>query len=387
MIDRILMHSLMETMSYFPVVGIIGPRQVGKTTLAKQLIANTHKDSIYLDLENPRDTSRLADPVLFFERNIDRCVVLDEIQRMPELFPILRSMVDMKREPARFIILGSASPELIRDSSESLAGRIVYEELTPFNVTEIGRVADIFQHWISGGFPSSLLANSNFIRSKWRSNFIKTYIERDLPMLGLDVNRNLLQRFWIMLAHMHGNLLNMTSLSKSLTVTATTVKRYISFMESAFLIRLMQPYSANVKKRLVKSPKVYIRDSGILHQLLAINDFDELESNPILGNSWEGYAIEQIIQRIDENLKPYFYRTQEGAECDLVLVKGGVVAFAIEIKYTSAPKITKGMRISFEDLGTNNNFVITPNGDDFLLAENVRTCNLETFLCQYLLKL
>lgn len=384
MIHRSITSVLLEVIEYFPVLGIVGPRQVGKTTLAKYLIEKLEKDSIYLDLENPRDAARLEDPVLFFERNIDRCVVLDEIQRMPELFPILRSMIDLKREPGRYIILGSASPELIRDSSESLAGRIAYEELTPFNILEINQQYDMQMHWLDGGFPPALLASKSLVRKKWLNNFIKTYIERDLPMLGLDINVNTLQRFWTMLAHMHGNLLNMTSLSKSLAVTSTTVKRYISFMENAFLVRLLQPYSVNVKKRLVKSPKVFIRDTGILHSLLAINDFDALEANPILGNSWEGYAIEQILQRCDDDTQGYFYRTHEGTECDLVLVRGGKPAFALEIKYTSAPKITKGMRIAFTDLGTDHNFILTPNGHDFSLAEDVRTCNIETFISHYL---
>lgn len=384
MIDRVLLNTLTEVISYFPVLGIVGPRQVGKTTLSKQLIGRIEKETIYLDLENPRDAARLFDPVLFFERNIDRCVVLDEIQRMPELFPVLRSMVDLKRVPARFILLGSASPELIRDSSESLAGRIAYEELTPFNLMEVSSKYDIEKHWLRGGFPPALLVSSDFISNKWLSNFIRTYIERDLPMLGLDVNVNLLQRFWTMLAHLHGNLLNMSALSKSLAVTSTTVKRYVSFMESAFLVRLLQPFSTNVKKRLVKSPKVYIRDTGILHRLLAIDNFEILESNPILGNSWEGYVIEQILQLCNDDIKGFFYRTHEGAECDLVLVRGGKPLYAIEIKYTSAPKITKGMRISFDDLNAWRNFVITPNGADFLLAEDVRSCSIDTFLKNYL---
>ncbi len=240
------------------------------------------------------------------------------------------------------------------------------------------------KHWLHGGFPPALLASSNFISKKWLNNFILTYIERDLPMLGLDINVTLLQRFWTMMAFMHGNLLNMTNLSKSLGVTSTTIKRYISFMENAFLVRLLQPYSVNVKKRLVKSPKIYIRDTGILHQLLAITDFDTLECNPILGNSWEGYAIEQILQLCDDDTKGFFYRTHEGTECDLVLVRGGKPLYAIEIKYTASPKISKGMRISFDDLNTPKNFVLTPNGDDFLLAEDVRTCSIDRFLADYI---
>lgn len=384
MIERQKLTTTLEIVRNFPVLGIVGPRQVGKTTLSKQLMNEIDKESIYIDLENPRDLARMADPVLFFERNLERCVILDEIQRMPELFPILRSMVDLKRISGRFIILGSASPELIRDSSESLAGRIAYEELSPLNLTEIKNSYSMEKHWLQGGFPPALLASSNFISKKWLNNFIITYIERDLPMLGLDVNVNLLQRFWTMIAFMHGNLLNMTTLSKSLGVTSTTIKRYVSFMENAFLVRLLQPYSVNVKKRLVKSPKIYIRDTGILHQLLAIDNFDTLECNPIMGNSWEGYAIEQILQQCDDDTKGFFYRTHEGSECDLVLVRGGKPLYAIEIKYTASPKISKGMRISFDDLNTPNNFVVTPNGDDYLLSEDVHTCSIDTFLTNYL---
>lgn len=384
MILRFITDSLQETISYFAVTGIVGPRQVGKTTLVKYLLKHLEKEAIYLDIENPKDQAKLADPVLFFERNQDKCVVLDEIQRMPELFPILRSMVDLNKIPARFIILGSASPDLIRDSSESLAGRIAYEELTPFNISEITDYKDIFHHWFSGGFPDAFLAPNDKIRKKWLSNFIQTYIERDLPMLGLDINRNVLRRFWTMIAHIHGNVLNMNNLGKSLEISSTNIKKYLAFLEDAFLIRQLYPFSANVKKRLVKSPKVYIRDSGILHRLLDIPDFNFLESNPILGASWEGYVIEQIIQKIDIDTQSFFYRTHDGAECDLVLVKGGVTLMAIEIKYTSSPKSTKGMKQAFKDIDAKMNYIITPNTDDYLMQENIRVCSLHIFMTKYI---
>ena len=384
MILRNITKSIKETLDYFPVAGIIGPRQVGKTTLAKYLIKQLNKETLYLDIENPKDQAKLTDPVLFFERNKDKCVVLDEIQRMPELFPILRSMVDINKVPARFIILGSASPELIRDFSESLAGRIAYEELAPFNITETVGQKDIFHHWISGGFPDAFLAPSDKIRNKWLSNFIQTYIERDLPILGLDIKHNILRRFWTMLAHIHGNIINMNNLGKSLEISSTTIKKYLVFLENAFLIRQLYPYAANVKKRLVKSPKIYLRDSGILHSLLDIPDFDSLESNPMLGASWEGFVIEQIAQKINTTTQSYFYRTHEGAECDLVLTRGGKILVAIEIKYTSSPKITKGMKNAFDDVGAKNNYIITPNTDNYLIAENIRVCNLNTFMKEYI---
>ena len=382
MIKRHITNSLLESLSYFPVVGIIGPRQVGKTTLSKYISKIIEKESIYVDLENPRDIVKLTDPVIFFENNINKCIILDEIQLMPELFSILRSMVDMKREPARFIILGSASPKLIRSSSESLAGRIAYEELTPFNILEVQ--SDIFNHWFSGGFPNAFLSPNNSIRHKWLNNFIQTYVERDLPMLGLNINRNTIRKLWVMLAHMHGNVINMSNIAKSLELSSTTIKKYLSFLEGAFLIRLLYPYSSNTKKRLVKSPKIYIRDTGILHFLLSIPDFNSLESTPIIGASWEGYAIEQIIQRLHTDTQYYFYRTQDGSECDMIITKSTKPIMSIEIKYTAAPKITKGTKIAFESINSTRNYVITPNTDEYMLHENINVCNLKTFLRKYL---
>ena len=384
MIERQIIPELLDSMSYFPVLGLVGPRQVGKTTLAKYVSDKVGKESVYIDLENPRDIAKLSDPNLFFELNEDKCVILDEIQRQPELFVILRSMVDRNRIPGRFLILGSASPELIRDSSESLAGRIAYEELAPFNLMEIISTGDLIHHWISGGFPNAYLAPNKRLQKKWLQNFIKTYIERDLPMLGLKIDTTIIRKLWTMTAHLQGNLLNLEALGKSLALTAPTIKRYLSFLEEAFLIRQLHPFSINIKKRLVKSPKIYVRDSGILHHLLGIDDFESLTSNPIIGHSWEGYVIEQIYQLVRQDYDLFFYRTTQGAECDLVLVKSGIPHYGIEIKYTSAPKLTKGNRIAFEDLKTKKNFVITPNSDDFLITENIRACSIQTFLDKYL---
>lgn len=383
MIDRFETDNLIEMIGFFPVIGIVGPRQVGKTTIAKQISSALKKDTLYIDLENPRDQAKLTDPVLFFEGKENVCVILDEIQRVPSLFPVLRSMVDLHRVPARFILLGSASPELIRDASESLAGRIAYKELTPFNLTEIGN--DEWQkHWLRGGFPSAFLAPSDKLCFKWQFNFIQTYIERDLPLLGFGIDRNVIRKLWTMIAHIHGNILNMSTIARSLELDSKTIKRYLSFLEEAFLIRQLKPYSVNIKKRLIKSPKIYVRDSGILHQILGVQSFGDLEGNPVLGNSWEGYAIEQIIQRMSEDINPYFYRTHEGAECDLILEKGGKPLFSIEIKYSSSPKLSKGNKQSFADLGTTKNFIITPNTDDYVIAENIRVCNLHDFISNYL---
>ncbi|MEQ9290606.1 MAG: ATP-binding protein [Cyclobacteriaceae bacterium] len=385
MIDRLETENLKSLLGYFPVLGIVGPRQVGKTTLSKSLASVLQKEVIYIDLENPADLSKLSDPVLFYESNKEKCLLLDEVQRAPEQFPILRSMVDQNRVPARFIVLGSASPELLRNSSESLAGRIAYVELTPFNLLEIVSVNPDYKiHWFRGGFPDAYLSPNDNILNSWHSNFVKTYIERDLPQLGLNINSVLLRKLWTMVAYTHGNVLNLSTLGRSLDLTSNTVKRYLSFLESAFLIRLLQPFAPNLKKRLVKSPKIYIRDSGILHYLLSIHSFSTLESNPALGNSWEGYVIEQILQRTTQSLEGYYYRTQQGAECDLVLTRSGKPVIGIEIKYSSAPKPTKGVFQAFEDLGTKENYIITPNTDDYLVRSDIRVCSLITFMQVYL---
>ncbi len=384
MVNRLKTSDLLETLNSFPVLAIVGPRQVGKTTLAKYLSQKNTKDSVYIDLENQSDIAKLSDPILFFENNENRCVILDEIQRVPELFPTLRSIIDKNRVPGRFLILGSASPHAIRNSSESLAGRIAYEELTPFSIMGINAINSQDFHWLGGGFPDAFLAKLPSTRNKWLKNFIQTYVERDLPMLGLDINRTVIRKFWTMLAHLNGQLLNMATLGKSLELTSTTIKRYISFLEEAFLIRQLQPYYVNIKKRLVKSPKVYIRDSGILHNLLGITNFSNLEGNPILGYSWEGYVIEQICQLLPDGYEPYFYRTHQGAECDLIITKNSLPHYGIEIKYTSSPKVTKGLRQSLEDVGTKKNYIITPKTDDYMITRDIRVCSLQTFLSSYL---
>ena len=382
MIIRKIEPELLQTINYFPVAGIIGPRQVGKTTLAKKIRKLISKESIYIDLENPRDLTRLSDVNIFFETNSDKCVIIDEIQLMPELFSVLRSMVDMHRAPARFIILGSASPALIRQSAQSLAGRIAYIELTGFNLTELQKNS-LNKHWLRGGFPDAFSAPDNSIWKQWLDSFIKTYIERDLPMLGLNINVRTLRNLWLMVAHSHGSVVNYSNISKSLELSSTTIKKYLDFLENAFLVRQLQPFHVNLKKRLIKAPKLFVRDTGILHNLLNITNAEELDGNPIKGNSWEGYVIEQILQVISTNYHACFYRTHQGAECDFVLTKSSKPFYAIEIKYSAAPKLTKGNIISFDDISAKYNFVITPDTDDYLIAENIRVCSLRTFLEKY----
>lgn len=386
MIARLGTKELVEILEYFPVLGITGPRQVGKTTLSKKLAGEIEKEVIYLDMENPTDLSKLSEPALYFEKNEDACIIIDEVQRVPELFPILRSLIDKKRIPARFILTGSASPELIRDSSESLAGRIAYKELTAFNYIEICNHQLSGLHWFRGGFPLSFLAPSDRISISWINNFIQTYIERDLPLLGLQAAPTFLRNLWLMLAHIHGNVLNMELLSKSLEVTGPTIKKYIHFLSEAYLIRILPPFHINIKKRIVKSPKIYIRDTGILHQLLGISTYDMLEGHPMKGNSWEGYVIEQLSLHVQSKYDMYFYRTHQGAECDLVLTIANKPDIAVEIKYTSAPRVGRGLRTSIEDLGTKKNFIICLCEEEYPISENIIACNMETFIDKYLIK-
>ena len=386
MITRTRLKEIAESLEYFPVVGIIGPRQVGKTTIAKEISKIIKKETIYIDLENPRDIAKLHDPVLYFEDNIDKCIILDEIQNTPYLFSVLRSMVDLKREPCRFIILGSAIPELIRDSAESLSGRIAYIELSPFNLTEVYKPKQkiVDKLWLNGGFPDAFLMNNQKFTEQWHYNYIKTYIERDLPNLGLKTDKNILIKLLQMLSHIHGDIINYNNLSKSLGLSSNTVKKYVSFFESAFIVRLLQPFHTNMKKRIIKSPKIYIRDTGILHYLQNINDKEDLYGNPLIGNSWEGFVIEQIIEILPNKYQVYFYRTHDGSECDLVIAKSQKPVASIEIKYSSAPKLTKGILFAFDDLNSKNNFVVTPDSDDYLLKKNIRVCNVYDFLTKYL---
>lgn len=377
---------LIDCLMEFPVLALIGPRQVGKTTLAKTLMSHLDKKSVYLDLENPKDLAKIQDPVFYFEQHKDQCVILDEVQHAPDLFSVLRSMVDEYRVPSRFIILGSASPSLIQKSSETLAGRIVFEEISPLTIYETQAQIAMSEHFFRGGFPEPLFLKTDRIRNLWQQNFIRTYLERDLPLLGLNVNPSIIRKLWVMLAHSHGQILNVSALARSLGLSVNTINRYLSFLEGAFLIRLLQPYSVNIKKRLVKTPKVYIRDTGILHQLLGIESPEDLWSHPVLGSSWESFAIEQIVQLLPPNYTPYFYRTHEGAELDLVVEKGGKIAFTCEFKYSSTASVQKGSYYSIEDLGSTENYLISFSGDNFQLNKSFATYNLEDFITEKMSK-
>lgn len=388
MIKRNLHTRILKLLEHFPSVAILGPRQIGKTTLAKSLISDITKEIVYLDLELPQDVNRLSNPQVFFESNRDKCLIIDEIQRVPDLFPVIRAVIDQHRVPGRFIVLGSASPELLKQSSETLAGRVVYTELTNLLINEIESINTPNCLWIKGGFPEPFLMTDQILLNEWYQSFIRTYIERDLPLLGLRSDPSVLNRLLNMLAHNQGMLLNLANLAKSLGVSSPTVSRYINFLESAFIVRLLQPWYANVKKRLVRSPKAYLRDSGILHHIYNIQDFNTLLGHPLLGYSWEGFVIEQIINTSSPGISFNFYRTVEGAECDLILSNGLKILACIEIKFTDAPKTTKSFTTAIQDLQSQNNFIVVPNcPEPYRLKENVMVCNPIQFLREYLVKL
>lgn len=384
MIARKIQNNVLESIKYFPVVGIIGPRQVGKTTLVKQLIKHINKTVIYLDLELHSDLFKLQEPEFFLSQQAGKLVIIDEIQIKKDLFPLLRALVDRTREPGQFVILGSASPDLIRDSSESLAGRISYHQLHPFNISEIPEKLSTLDLWMKGGFPDALLAPNSELMRKWMSNFIDTYLNRDLRQLGLKTSSQTIWKLWHMLAHINGQVLNTSNLAKSLEVTSPSVQRYIDFLEEAFLVKTLQPYSWNINKRLVKSPKIYLTDTGILHQLLGINDINELMGHPAIGNSWEAFVINQILSTKKPSLDIGFFRTHQGAEVDVVIAKGLKVLACAEIKYSNNPKISKGNIQAFKDLNAPVNFVITPSSANFYLKENIMVTSVKHFIIEIL---
>lgn len=383
-INRHITPLLLEYLTIFPVVGIIGPRQIGKTTLAKNLKKN--RSIHYLDLESAADRQKLSDPVIYLQNHSDKLIILDEIQQMPELMTALRGIIDTERKVGRFIVLGSASPTLIKKSADSLAGRIGYIELGSLMLSEVGN-ENQNKLWHRGGFPLSYLAHTERASMIWRKNFIKTYIEKDLALLGLNAEPKTIEKFWRMLASLHGNLWNAESIGRSMGLTHPTINRYLSLMEGAFLIRTLQPYYVNISKRLVKSPKIYIRDSGILHAFKDILHEKNLLDDLQVGASWEGFVIEQIIEEMNHKLidaKAYFYRTQQGAECDLIIEHNNVVKAAIEIKLSSAPQISKGYRITLADTNANKAFVIAKTTESYKIDDQITVTNLHTFLKEYL---
>ncbi|MDR7129906.1 putative AAA+ superfamily ATPase [Algoriphagus sp. 4150] len=384
MIERDLTHKLQELMQDFPAIAILGPRQVGKTTLAQELVKNIDPQSIYLDLESPSDRSKLAEPEQYFDLHEGRLIILDEIQRMPDLFPLLRGVIDRRRKKGllacQFLILGSASLDLIRQSSESLAGRIAYEELSGFNVLEVDSMeGHVEKLWLRGGFPDSLLARTDKSSMTWRGNFITTYLERDISQIAQFVPANRLRRLWTMLAHQQGQLINLSKLGASLDLTSPTVKSYVEMLEDLLLIRSLRPWLVNVGKRLVKSPKIYIRDSGVTHALLNLTNLDDLLGHPVVGGSWEGFIIENIISVLPKGAEYGFYRTAAGAELDFVISLGGKI-WAIEIKRTLSPKLSKGFLNAVEDISADHRYFIYAGKDEFPLGGNTLAIGLAGFM-------
>ena len=366
MIARPSLHAAMTAaLKRSRVVALLGPRQSGKTTLARLLVPVSSAN--YFDLEDPVSLARLSEPMTAL-RDLTGTVVIDEIQRMPELFPVLRVLADRSPLPARFLILGSASPELLRQTSESLAGRMEVIAVSGLSLTEVGESAQS-QHWLRGGFPLSFLAESDSDSFIWRKNFIQAVLERDIPQLGSGVSALAMQRFWAMLAHFHGQIWNAAELARSMGVNESTARRYLDLLEGVFMVRRLQPWHENMKKRQVKSPKIYFRDSGLLHQLLGIQTGSDLQLHPRLGASWEGYVLEEILksQQPDD---AWFWATHAGAELDLLMMQRGF-RIGVEIKRMDAPRLTASMRIAVDELKLDRLLVVYPGDRRYALAERV----------------
>lgn len=370
MISRRILPNIEKALVQFPAVALLGPRQAGKTTLARS-VGSSHVNSLYLDLERPSDLAKLADPELFLSRHADQLVVLDEIQRQPDLFPVLRALIDENRRPGRFLLLGSASPQLLRQTSESLAGRISFHELAPFDVSEIKpKKADVGVFWLRGGYPLSWLAESDEASLAWRESFIITHLERDIPAFGIRIPGPTLHRFWRMLAHLHGQMWNASRLASGFGVSAPTVQHYLEILEATYMVRRLPPLHVNLGKRLVKSPKIYLRDSGLLHALLGIRSLDELAGHPVVGPSWEGWVLEQIAQLLSPQWRLSFYRTATGAEMDVVAERGER-RIGFEIKLSSAPSLSKGFWSAMKDLQLEQAYVVAPVETSYPIAEKV----------------
>lgn len=385
MIARDLTETLLSRLAHSPAVALLGSRQVGKTTLAMSLDAG--KPSHYIDLERPSDLAKLADPELYLTSHENELVILDEVQRLPDLFPVLRSLIDERRrkgeKAGHFLLLGSASPELLQQSSESLAGRISYLELSPLQLMELPKPdANLQRHWERGGYPDSFLAADDASSLQWREDFITSYVERHLPQQGITATPMVLRRFCSMLAHQQGATINLSKLAGSLGIDGKTAKRYLDLLEGLYLVRSLPPWTRNVGKRLVKSPKVYWRDSGILHALAGLSTLEQVLGHPLCGESWEGYCIEQILARLPKGAMASHYRTHAGAEIDLVIEHPDGESTAIEIKRTLSPKLSRGLVDSMETIRSTRGLVVIPEGDAYPLSEQVTAIGLSNLLKQ-----
>src|ERR1035438_2366590 len=388
MIKRAAKARLLQLLSQFPAVALLGPRQVGKTTLALSLTSEADNSPLYLDLELPSDRSKLADPELYLSDYEDRLVILDEIHRLPGIFQTLRGLIDRRKRKGKrtsqFLLLGSASIDLLQQSAETLAGRIAYTELTPFLESEVVGSSNASQAlWVRGGFPDSFLAETEAQSYEWRAAFIQTYLERDVPALGPRIPAETLHRFWQMLGHNQGQMLNAAQLAAGLGISGQTVGRYLDIMVDLLLVRRLQPWSSNAGKRLVRSPKVYVRDSGLLHTLLGIRDQETLLGHPVVGSSWEGMLIENILSTVSATTRAWFYRTAVGAEIDLVLETGPNERWAIEIKRSlSDPKPSKGFYIGCADVKANHQIVVYPGKESYRHDAQTEIMPLDALLKQ-----
>ncbi len=360
-----------RALAVHPIAALLGPRQCGKTTVARMI--GERQPSTYFDLENPVDVRRLSAPLTVLEA-LSGLVIIDEVQRQPELFELLRVLVDRPRNSAHFLLLGSASPHLVRGVSESLAGRIGFVDLSGFDLAEV----DLSQRdrlWLRGGFPRSFLADNDSDSMTWRQGFIRTFLERDIPQLGITIPAETLRRFWMMVAHYHGQVWNAAEFARSLGASEVTARRYLDILTGAYMIRVLPPWFENVSKRQVKSPKVYIRDSGVLHGLLQLGALSDLQSHPKLGSSWEGFAIEQIIRLLNTR-DAYFWATHGGAELDLMVLAGGK-RYGFEIKYADAPGTSRSMQVALHDLALEHLWVIYPGQHEYALADRITALPLD----------
>jgi predicted AAA+ superfamily ATPase len=379
MINRRITPRLSHLLQQSPAVALLGPRQVGKTTLALEIGATRH--SLYLDLESDADRTRLAEPELYLAAHADELVILDEVHRMPDIFQPLRGLIDRGRRSGRrtgrFLLLGSASMDLLHQSGETLAGRIAYLELAPIDVLEAG-TDQANRLWVRGGFPESLLAETDADSLRWRRDFIRTYLERDVPQFGMRIAAEALRRLWTMLAHHQGSLLNAAGFARGLGIDGKTVSSYIDLLTDLLLVRRLSPWHANVGKRLVKSPKIYVRDSGLVHALLGLSDQEAILGHPVAGASWEGFVIETLIGAAPAGTEASFYRTSAGAEVDLLLALPNGRRWAIEVKRSLSPKVEKGFHLACEDLQPEHKLIVYPGTDGFPLSHGVEAVGLAT---------
>ncbi len=380
MINRRLSRTLARRLNETPAVVLLGPRQAGKTTLA--LSSFDPQREVYLDLESERDLAKLSEPELYLSSHLDRLVILDEIHRAPALFPVLRGLIDGARREGRreglYLLLGSASLDLLRQAGETLAGRVSFLELDPFDVSEVGAsAASQDDLWLRGGFPDSLLARDDARSLRWRQDFIRMVLERDIPQFGPRTAAPALRRFWTMLAHNQGGLLNVAHLARNVGLDSRTVASYIDLLDDLFLVRRLAPWHANVGKRLVRSPKVYVRDSGIVHALLNIADRETLLSHPVVGASWEGFVVEHLLAVAPEGVQGAFYRTGGGAEIDLLLVFPDGALWAVEVKRSLSPKPERGFYVACDDLRPAKRFIVYPGAETFPLYNGVNAISLE----------